>query len=264
MDYLKAVLLAVVEGITEFLPISSTGHMILLEDSLRLSQNEAFANAFMVLIQLPAVLAVVVYFWRDLWPVEQGHCSPEKLTLWGKIIVAFLPAAVFGFAFDDLIEERLFNSTTVALALIVGGVALLLLERRRHRERFSSVHEITYAIAVLIGLFQCLAMIPGTSRSAATIIGAMVLGAGRAAAAEFSFFLAVPTMMGATAVKLVKEGVAFSPREWGLIAVGSLASFLVAYAVVALFMGFIRRRDFVPFGYYRVALGALVLLFLAV
>ena len=264
MDYLKAIGLAVVEGITEFLPISSTGHMILVEEYLRLGDDPGFADAFMVAIQLPAVLAVVLYFWRELWPFGQQSDRAATIILWAKIAVAFLPAAVLGALLADAIETRLFNSVTVAVALIAGGAVLIALEQRRHRQALASVHAIGYRMALYIGCFQCLAMVPGTSRSAATIIGAMVLGASRPAAAEFSFFLAIPTMLGATAFTLMKSGLQFNGHQWGLLGVGSVVSFLVAYAVIAAFMRWIRTRSFAAFGYYRIALGALVLLLLLI
>jgi len=258
VDYLKAILLAVVEGITEFLPISSTGHLILVDEYLRLGGGSDFSGAFVVIIQLPAILSVVLYFWKDLWPFHNPHGAPETFRLWSKIFVAFLPAVVFGLLLDEFIEERLFNPVTVAAALAAGGLVLIILERIPHRTRIDSVYQITYRTALIIGLFQCVAMIPGTSRSAATIIGAMALGANRASAAEFSFFLAIPTMLGATTYTLMKYGLDFSAHEWALIAVGSVVSFAVAYAVIAFLMNFIRRHSFIPFGVYRIALAAVV------
>lgn len=260
MEFVKAVLLAVVEGVTEFLPISSTGHLILVEEFIALRGGPEFGSAFMVIIQLPAILSVVVYFWPRLWPFGKSREERDTvLVLWAKIGVAFLPAAVFGFLLDDFIEARLFNPVVVALALLVGGVVLLVLERSRRAPRFERAEEAGYGRALVVGLFQCLAMIPGTSRSAATIIGGMALGASRAAAAEFSFFLAVPTMLGAAALKLLKGGAAFSAGQWGLLAAGSVVSFAVAYAVVAFLMNYIRRHDFKVFGYYRIALALAVL-----
>lgn len=260
MDFLNAFILAVVEGLTEFLPVSSTGHLIIVEQFVRLGGRPGFAEAFMVIIQLPAILAVVVYFWSRLWPLGKPVEERNRVVrLWTKIVAAFMPAAVLGVLFDDLIEAVLFNPVTVAVALVVGGVALIAIERAGLRARFSEVDRIGYLHAVGIGFFQCLAMIPGTSRSAATIVGGMALGANRAAAAEFSFFLAIPTMLGATTLKILKGGASFTGREWALLGLGSVVSFVVAYAVVAAFMNYIRKRDFQPFGYYRVALGLAVL-----
>jgi undecaprenyl-diphosphatase len=258
--YLKAILLAVVEGATEFIPVSSTGHMIIVDEYVRLSRDEDFAFAFKIIIQLPAILAVVAYFRAELWPFAKDPGERRvKLGLWARILTAFLPAAFFGVLFDDVIERYLDNSLVVAGALVVGGVILIVLERRRPATTLLTVYDIGFATALLIGLFQCIAMVPGTSRSAATIIGAMLLGASRPAAAEFSFFLAVPTMMAATVFKLGQFGAAFTAFQWSLIAVGSLVSFVVAYSVVAVFMNYIQRRDFQPFGYYRIALGAAVI-----
>jgi undecaprenyl-diphosphatase len=260
MEFLKVIVLAIVEGVTEFLPISSTGHLILFEEFIRFKQSEGFAAAFMVVVQLPAILAVVVYFWSRLWPFGKPREERDRvLVLWTKIVVAFLPAAVFGFLLDDFIEAKLFNPIVVAIALLVGGVVLILLERRERQPRFEHAGQAGYGRALAVGFFQCLAMIPGTSRSAATIIGGMALGASRAAAAEFSFFLAIPTMLGATTLKLVKGGADFTGMEWALLAVGSVVSFVVAYAVVAFLMNYIRRHDFKAFGYYRIALALAVL-----
>ncbi|MCC6145240.1 MAG: undecaprenyl-diphosphate phosphatase [Candidatus Hydrogenedentes bacterium] len=260
MDILKAILLAVVEGVTEFLPISSTGHMILVEDLFQFDQPADFAKAFLVIIQLPAILAVVAYFWKEIWPFQRSEDHFwSTFRLWTRIVAAFIPAAILGFLFDDYIEEKLFSPTVVAWALIVGGIVLIAIEMIRRRTRVDSVHDLGYATAVCIGFFQCLAMIPGTSRSAATIIGAMALGASRSAAAEFSFFLAIPTMFGATALTVLKHGLSFTPYQWTLLSIGSLVSFLVAYGVVALFMKYIRRHTFIPFGWYRIALGVIVL-----
>jgi len=260
MEVLKAVIFAVVEGVTEFLPISSTGHMILLEEFLQFRQREQFPAAFMVIIQLPAILAVVVYFWSSLWPFGKPREDRDAVFgLWARIAVAVLPAVVLGFLFDDFIEERLFNPLVVAVTLLAGGVVLLLLERTDRRPRFERAGDAGFGRALAVGFFQCLAMIPGTSRYAATIIGGMALGASRPAAAEFSFFLAIPTMLGATALKIAKGGAAFTSREWVLLAIGSVVSFVVAYGVVAFLMNYIRRHDFKVFGYYRIALALAVL-----
>lgn len=261
MIYLKAVFLAIVEGLTEFLPVSSTGHMLVVDSVAPLSSDEAFNKAFIIIIQLPAVLSVVLYFWKTLWPFgkAQEECR-RTLSLWTKIVVAFIPAAVIGLLLDDWLEARLFNAVTVAIALIVGGVILLILERGNRSARIETSDALSYGRALGIGFIQCIAMIPGTSRSAATIIGAMALGSSRALAAEFSFFLAIPTMFGATAVKLHKVGFSFTGEQWAVLALGSLTSFAVAYAVVAFLMNYVRRHDFRPFGYYRIVAGAAVLI----
>lgn len=259
MIYLKAVLLAIVEGITEFLPISSTGHLILVEAFVELSEDASFNTAFMVIIQLPAIFAVVVYFWKDLWPYgSTGQRRRELYGLWSKIFVAVLPALVLGALFDEFMEEHLFAPLPVAVALFVGGVVILLVERLRHNARVETVLDISFRVAFAIGLFQCLAMFPGTSRSAATIIGAMVLGASRPAAAEFSFFLAIPTMLAAAAYSMLKSGLAFSGEQWIVLAVGSVVSFVVAYGAIRWFMAYVRQRSFNIFGYYRIGLAVLV------
>lgn len=259
--YLKAVLLAIVEGATEFLPVSSTGHLIIVDAFVRLTEDKAFNDAFMVIIQLPAILAVVVYFWADLWPFSRtGAERRGLLSLWMKIILAVVPALVLGALFDDFLEAHLFAPVPVAIALIVGGIVLIILERGHRKTVYESTHDLPLRTAFFIGVIQCLAMIPGTSRSAASIIGAMALGAGRRAAAEFSFFLAIPTMFAATGYKMMKQGFSFTGEQWGLLATGSVVSFLVAYAVIAAFMGYVRKHSFEVFGYYRIALGALVLL----
>lgn len=258
MDYLIAAILGIVEGVTEFLPISSTGHLILVEEYLRLGDNEAFKNAFLVIIQLPAILAVVAYFWKDMWPF-QGARTLGIFRIWVLTAVAFVPSAVLGLLFDDKIDAHLMHPFPVAIALVVGGVVLVILERRKTTPRITDLHQLMWPLALAIGCFQCLALFPGTSRSAATIIGAMLLGLSRAAAAEFSFFLAVPTMVGATTLKVLKGGLSFTPHEWALLGVGSVVSFVSAYFVVAFLMGYIRKHTFMPFGIYRIVLGVIVL-----
>jgi len=260
LDYLKAVILAIVEGVTEFLPISSTGHLILVQDRLALGESD-FAKAFIVMIQFPAILSVVLYFWKELRPFGRDTDTKASLNLWLKTAFAFLPAAVLGVLLNDRIEALLDNSLTVAVALVIGGILLLAIEYRGLGGRLPSVAAIPFRSAFFIGCFQCLAMIPGVSRSAATIIGGMILGASRPAAAQFSFCLAIPTMAGAAALTLLKHGLAFSAREWALLALGGFVSFLVAYAVIAFLMTYIRRHTFILFGWYRILLGGLVLLF---
>jgi undecaprenyl-diphosphatase len=260
--FFNAIIIAIIEGITEFLPISSTGHMILVEDKLTL-HPEAFADTFMVAIQLPAVLAVALLFWKDLCPKWNDRADVGRaFRLWLRIVVAFLPAAVIGFLLDDLIDKYLFTPSVVAAALIVGGVILIWLERRKRASRFDAADRLPFSVAVGIGFFQCLAMIPGTSRSAATIIGAMLLGANRPTAAQFSFYLAIPTMVGATGLKLMKSGASFSAEQWMLLGVGSLVSFVTAWIVVAGFIRYIRKHDFQVFGYYRIVLGVVVFVWL--
>ena len=258
-DFLSALILGIVEGITEFLPISSTGHLIIVNQFVGFS--EQFTNMFDVVIQLGAILSVVVYFRKRLIPSRQNYFSMNRkiFDLWKKTIVAVVPALAIGALVGDYIEERLFNTTVVALALIVGGIILVYIEKRKPLNRITSVDHLTYKTALLIGFIQCLAMIPGTSRSAATIIGAMLLGASRVVAAEFSFFLAIPTMVAASGYTLLKSGSMLSSHEFLIVAVGFIVSFVVAWLVIAGLMNYISKRDFKPFGYYRIVLGIIVL-----
>lgn len=261
---LKAIILGIVEGITEFLPISSTGHLIIAEKFISLSQNSSFVAAFQVIIQLGAILSVVVLFWKKLFPFGQGYEHSRKtMKLWLLVIVGVIPAAVLGFLFDDLIEQKLFNPLVVAIALIFYGIVLIILEKGKKSDaKITDINLLPIKFALFIGLFQCLAMIPGTSRSAATIIGAMLLGLTRVAAAEFSFFLAIPTMFGASLLKIVKQGFSFTGFEWIIIAVGFAVSFLVALGVIKLFMDYISKKDFAIFGWYRIILGIIVIILL--
>ncbi len=257
--FIKAILLGVVEGITEFLPVSSTGHLILVNQFINFSGE--FAKMFDVVIQLGAILSVIVYFWSRLYPFSRRlrlEERRERWEIWTKTIVAVVPAIIIGGAFAHKIEELLFNPTTVALALFVGGVLLVLVERRKQTGATTTVSSLTYPQVFAIGLFQCLAMIPGTSRSAATIIGAMLLGCSRLVAVEFSFFLAIPTMIAASVYSLYKHAGSASNGEWLALATGFAVSFLVAWSVIAFLMNYIRKHDFVPFAYYRIALAALI------
>jgi undecaprenyl-diphosphatase len=261
---IKSVLLGIVEGITEFLPISSTGHMILVDEFLQLSSNKSFTTAFEVIIQLGAILSVVVIYFNKLWPFSgSSEEKKAKWLMWAKVMVAVLPAVVFGFSFHKTIEEKLFNPITVSAALIFYGIVIILLETfRKKSSSINDVADVSFKIALFIGFFQCLALVPGTSRSAATIIGGLLLGLSRPAAAEFSFFLAIPTMAGASLLKIVKNGLSFNAAQWGIIAIGFVVSFLVAWLVVKLFINYIQKHDFKVFGYYRIALGIIVLLIL--
>lgn len=258
-DFLSALILGIVEGITEFLPISSTGHLIIVNQFVGFT--EQFANMFNVVIQLGAILSVVVYFRKRLIPSGRNKSSENHriFDLWKKTLAAVVPALVIGYLVGDYIEERLFNTTVVALALIVGGVILLYIENRRPLNRIISVEHLTYKTALLIGFIQCFAMIPGTSRSASTIIGGMLLGASRVVAAEFSFFLAIPTMAAASGYTLLKSGSLLTPHEFLVVAVGFIVSFVVAWLVIAGLMNYISKRNFKPFGYYRIVLGIIVL-----
>ena len=268
LEFLKAILFGIIEGITEWLPVSSTGHMILLDELVQLKVSEEFYEMFQVVIQLGAIGAVVLLFFEKLNPFS-GKKAPEakKQTweLWLKVVAAVLPSAVLGLLFDDWMDAHLYNHVVVAITLVLYGVAFLLVERRNHNltPRVATVHGIDLKTAVLIGAFQCLSLIPGTSRSGSTILGGIFLGVGRAAASEFSFFLAIPTMLGASALKLLKfilSGVPVTGMELGILAVGCVVSFAVSLVVIKKLMDFVRKHDFKPFGIYRIALGALVLL----
>lgn len=268
---LLVIILAIVEGITEFLPISSTGHMILVDKLIGGEYlSKTFKNSFLIIIQLGAILSVVVYFWKDINPfVKTKKEFVLRFRLWLKIIVGVLPAMVIGLLLDDIIDKYFMNNTLIiAVTLITYGVIFILIEvmyklkNRQHKvEKFSNLK---YRTAFFIGFFQCLAMIPGTSRSGATIIGALLLGLSRPLAAEFSFYLAIPTMFGATALKLLKNGLAFTSVEWSYLAIGSSIAFVVAYIVIKWFMDFIKKRSFVSFGLYRIILGIIVIALLII
>lgn len=250
-DIFKAIILGIVEGITEFLPISSTGHLILVNQFI--SFDEQFTKMFDIVIQLGAILSVVVFFRNKLLHFK-----------WGKAIVGVLPALFIGALFKEKIEQLLFNPLTVAVALVIGGVALIVLENRKSDDKIKTIDALDYKAAFVVGIIQCFAMIPGTSRSAATIIGAMLLGCSRIVAVEFSFYLAVPTITAASVYSFYKSGMVLSSSELSILAVGFVVSFLVALAVIAGFMRFISKRDFKPFGYYRVILGVIVVISLYV
>ena len=255
-----AIILGIIEGVTEFLPISSTGHLILANAFFGFTGE--FANTFDMVIQFGAILAVIVYFRKRIFPFGKGKTPEEKKAswdLWKKAAVGVIPAVIVGFTFGKSLQEALFNPYVVATALIVGGFALLIVERKKRPVRIDSLAALTYKTAFLIGLVQCLSFIPGTSRSAATIIGAMLLGASRLVATEFSFYLAIPTLAGASAYSLYKSGITLGPNELQLLAIGFIMSFFVAWAVIAAFMDYVSKRDFKAFGYYRIVLGAIVL-----
>lgn len=266
MDILfwKALLQGIVEGITEFLPVSSTGHMILVDSFLKM--EKPFSEMFEVVIQLGAILSVVVYFRKKIFDGLFSSFQSPAWQLWKKVLAALVPALVLGGLFGSLIQEFLFNPLTVAVMLILGGIALLIVEDPRVTSRqkchFENVEQLTYRRAVGIGLAQCLAMIPGTSRSAATIIGGMGFGCNRALAAEFSFFLAIPTMAAASAYSLLKHATVMDRTQWIALGIGFVTAFFVAWAVIAFFMAFIRKHDFRVFGYYRILLGSVILIWM--
>lgn len=273
MELLKAVLFGIVEGVTEWLPISSTGHLILLNEFITLNVSDAFRSMFDVVIQLGAILAVIVLFFHKLNPFSLTKSEGEKKQtwqLWFKVVAAIIPSGIVGVLFDDWMEAHFHNATVVAIALIVYGVAFILVERRNARrvggKTVEDVYAIDYRTALLIGCFQCLSLIPGTSRSGSTILGAILIGVGRSAGAEFSFFMAIPTMLGASAIKGLKfllSGIAATGTEIGVLIVGCVVSFLVSLLVIRGLMEYVRRHSFSAFGVYRIILGVVVLVYFA-
>lgn len=273
MELLKAVLFGIVEGVTEWLPISSTGHLILLNEFITLNVSDEFRSMFDVVIQLGAILAVIVLFFHKLNPFSPRKTEGEKKQtwqLWFKVIAAIIPSGIVGVLFDDWMEAHFHNVTVVSIALIVYGVAFILVERRNARrvggKTVEDVYAIDYKTALLIGCFQCLSLIPGTSRSGSTILGAILIGVGRSAGAEFSFFMAIPTMLGASAIKGLKfllSGVAATGTEIGVLIVGCVVSFVVSLLVIRGLMEYVRRHSFSAFGVYRIILGVVVLVYFA-
>lgn len=266
MEILKVIFLGIVEGITEWLPISSTGHMLLVDQFLHLNVSDAFKEMFFVVIQLGAILAVVVLFWDKMWPFQfrNKNRSPlrrDVMSTWYKVVVACIPGAAVTLLFDDYIEAHLHTPVIIAAMLLFYGAAFILVERwnKTRRPRIGRLSQIGYDTALLIGLFQVLSIIPGTSRSGATIVGALLIGVSRVAAAEFTFFLAVPVMIGLSVVKLVKFGFVWTGAELVLLLVGMAVAFIVSLVVVRFLMSYIKRHDFSVFGWYRIALGAVVL-----
>ena len=269
IEFLKAVLFGIVEGITEWLPVSSTGHLILLDEFVKLKVSEAFYEMFQVVIQLGAILAVIVLFFHKLNPFSAKKDSVQKKdtwSLWFKVIVAVIPSAVIGLLLDDWMDAHFYNYIVVAITLILYGIAFLFVEKWNAKRNFkiTEVSDIDYKTALLMGAFQCLSLIPGTSRSGSTILGAIILGVSRAAGAEFSFFMAIPTMLGASALKLLKyilEGVQMSGTELGVLIVGCVVSFVVSLLVIKGLMEYVRKHSFSVFGVYRIILGAAVLVY---
>lgn len=268
IELLKAILFGIVEGITEWLPVSSTGHMIILDEFIRLDCTPEFLEMFLVVIQLGAIMAVVILFWNKIFPFQfRDRSKPviemDKIMLWLKIVVACIPAAVVGLLFDDVFEALFYHAVPVAVALIVFGVAFIVVERRNKgkKAKIRKLNDITFQTAFLIGIFQLIAAVfPGTSRSGATIVGALLIGVSRSVAAEFTFFLAIPVMFGASLLKLVKFGFSFTTLEAGVLIIGMLVSFLVSIFVIKFLMDYIKRHDFQVFGWYRIVLGAVVLI----
>lgn len=272
IEILKSIIYGIVEGITEWLPVSSTGHMILLEEIMPMNVSKSFWSMFLVVIQLGAILAVVLLYWNKIFPFkktrEGKYVSVKSIwVLWSKILVATIPAAVIGLALDDWIDEHLYNGFVVAIMLILIGVAFIYVENRNKdmRPTVNSLSALSYKDALIIGLFQVIAaVLPGTSRSGATIIGGLLIGVSRAVAAEFTFFLAIPVMFGASLLKLVKFGFAFSFLEFFILIIGMLVALVVSIFVIRFLMSYIKKHDFKVFGWYRIVLGIIVLIFFAI
>lgn len=269
LDIIKAIIFGIVEGITEWLPISSTGHLIILEELLRLEQGEAFFEMFQVVIQLGAILAVVVLYFHKLNPFSPKKTQKQKMMtwqIWIKVVIGCVPAGVIGILFDDLIDKVFYHWYVVALMLIIYGVLFIVVENYQQGKepRAAKFSQLSIQMVLIIGVFQMLAMIPGTSRSGATIVGALMIGVSRSLAAEYTFFLAIPVMFGASLLKLVKFGFAFTGMQVAVLLVGMVVSFVVSIVAIKFLMNYIKKNDFKVFGYYRIVLGLLVFLFFGI
>ena len=271
IEILKVIFLGIVEGITEWLPISSTGHMLLVDEFILLDVSPEFKEMFFVVIQLGAILAVVVIFWKKMFPFQFRNkelpiVKKEIFSMWFKTAFACIPGAIVTILFDDYIDEHLHTPVVIAIALIFYGIAFIVIEKwnKKRTPKVMKLDEITYRTAFLIGLFQVLSIIPGTSRSGATIIGALLIGISRVAAAEFTFFLAVPVMFGLSAIKVIKFGLAFTSSEFAILLIGMIVAFVVSVVVIKFLMSYIKSHDFKVFGWYRILLGAMVLLYFAI
>lgn len=276
INILKVIFLGIVEGITEWLPISSTGHMLLVDEFIKIDVSPSFKEMFMYVIQLGAILAVVVLFWNKMWPFKKKNTvdginkkgsilRKDVWSMWFKVVVACIPGAIVTIAFDKFIEEHFTTPTVIAIALIFYGIAFIIIERwnKTRKPQIKYLSDITYKTAFLIGMFQVLSIIPGTSRSGSTIIGALLIGVSRVAAAEFTFFLAVPVMFGMSALKLIKIGFAMTASEAVILILGMIVAFAVSILVIKFLMGYIKKHDFQLFGWYRIVLGVLVILYFA-
>jgi len=262
IEIIKSILLGIVQGITEWLPISSTGHLIIFESFLQMNFQKEFIDTFFVVIQLGSILAVIILFFNKINPFQKNKEEVKnKISLWLKIIIASIPVAICGFLFEDKIDELLYNPFVVAVMLILFGIVILLVEKYKQRFVIEDIKDITFKVAFFIGVFQVLALIPGTSRSGATIVGALILGLSRKSASEFSFILAIPALLGAGILKLLKMGLAFSLTEWIVLIIGVVTAFIVSILVIKLILNYIKKHDFKVFGYYRIILGIIILLF---
>ncbi len=267
IEILKAFIFGIVQGITEWLPISSTGHLILIDEFLKLDLGKDFWDMFKVVIQFGSILAVVVLYFHKLNPLSPGKTPAQKKDtwiLWSKVIVGVIPAGVVGLLFEDIIDGYLSTPYVIGAALIIYGVLFIVVENMNKEPKITSLSTLTYKTAFLIGCFQILALIPGTSRSGSTILGAVLIGASRGIASEFSFFLAIPVMLGASALKILGFGFDFSPNEWAVLITGTLVSFVVSVFAIKFLMNYIRKHDFKGFGYYRIILGVIVLLYFGI
>lgn len=280
IEIIKAIVLGIVEGITEWLPVSSTGHMILVDEFLKLGMSDEFKEMFEVVIQLGAIMAVVVLYWSKLWPFGRknnnaplktegfGACiKTDIFQMWFKVLVACVPAAIVGLLFDDELNALFYNPWTVAIALIVFGIAFIVIEKwnKGRTAKINSIDDLTYKAALIIGAFQLIAAVfPGTSRSGATIVGALLIGISRTVAAEFTFYLAIPVMFGASLLKLVKFGLAFTGPELAVLLIGMITAFVVSVFVIRFLMDYIKKHDFTVFGWYRIVLGLLVIIYFTV
>lgn len=267
-ELVKSIILGIVQGITEYLPISSTGHMLLINEFLQLQFSEDFVNAFLVVIQLGSILAVVVLYFKRLWPFDFKNCTKKQRIdiwiLWSKIFVGCIPAIIAGVLVDDIIDQYMHTPVVIALALIIYGILFIIIENSHIKVTMKTVEDIDYITAANIGLFQMLALIPGTSRSGSTVMGGRILGVSKEAVSEFSFFMAVPIMAGATLLKLLKVGFSFSLFEWIIMGVGTLVAFIVSVISIKFLMNYIKKHSFKVFGYYRIVLGILVLVYFLV
>ena len=270
IEIIKVIFLGIVEGITEWLPISSTGHMLLVDEFIKMNVSDEFKEMFFVVIQLGAILAVVVLFWQKMWPFQlkdksQPVIKKDTFSMWFKVVVACIPGAVVTILFDGFIEEHLHTPVVIALTLIIYGIAFIIIEKwnKSRTPKINELSDITYKTALLIGLFQVLSIIPGTSRSGSTIIGALLISVSRVAAAEFTFFLAVPVMFGLSALKVLKFGFAFTATEAAVLLIGTVVAFVTSVLVIKFLMGYIKKHDFQVFGWYRIVLGIIVLLYFA-
>ena len=266
-EIIKVIILGIVQGVTEWLPVSSTGHLILVNEVIQLKMSAPAMDLFLVLVQLASILAVIILFWPKIWPFEKEGTkltiSKPVMLLWMKIVVASVPAAIVGILWDDFFTEHFYNGVTIAIMLILFGIIFIIVEdyNKKRKPNVTSLSGVTFQTAFIIGIFQMIAAVfPGVSRSGATIIGGLLLGLSRYVAAEFTFFLAIPAMLGASLLKLIKLGMNFPAHEWVIIAIGSLVSFVVSIVVIKFLMNYIKKHDFKVFGWYRIALGILVLL----